>query len=200
MAISHQPPSFLYTGGLSAELQLKSLSPTSFFTSLTQLNCWQISQQLTLCQSQSYFTTGGLPPISLSLLQAPWDPRSEIPPPNNPCWNSPYVTSSLARRWVCLLWIAWPFIKCTFHAHSMSFCSTHTSSVSTGFEEQIMPILHILCYNGSLVTWMVVSLTTAKFNHLIFSMSGFASSYTANMFILMILYDFCLVPSKFYYI
>jgi hypothetical protein len=37
------------------------------------------------------------------------------------------------------------------------------SSVSTGFAEQIMPILHILRYNGSLATWMVVSLTTAKF-------------------------------------
>jgi hypothetical protein len=36
-----------------------------------------------------------------------------------------------------------------------------------------MPILHILRYNGSLVTWMVVSLTTAKFKPLIFSVSGF---------------------------
>jgi hypothetical protein len=37
---------------------------------------------------------------------------------------------------------------------------------------------------------MVVSLTTAKFKPLIFSMSGFALSYTVNVFILMILYDF----------
>jgi hypothetical protein len=49
----------------------------------------------------------------------------------------------------------------------------------------------ILCYNGSLVTWTVVSLTTAKFKPLIFSVFGFALSYTANMFILVILYDFC---------
>jgi hypothetical protein len=55
-----------------------------------------------------------------------------------------------------------------------------------------MPILSIFCYNGSLVTWTVVSLATAKFNPLIFSLSGFALSYTANMFILMTLYDFCL--------
>jgi hypothetical protein len=44
----------------------------------------------------------------------------------------------------------------------------HKSSVSTGFAGQIMPILHILCCNGSLVTWTVVSLTTAKFKPLIF--------------------------------
>jgi hypothetical protein len=45
-----------------------------------------------------------------------------------------------------------------------SFCTTRKSSVSTGFAEQIMPVLHILCYNGSLVTWTVVSLTSAKFD------------------------------------
>jgi hypothetical protein len=41
--------------------------------------------------------------------------------------------------------------------------------VSTGVAEQIMPVLHILCCNGCLVTWTVVSLTTAKFKPLIFS-------------------------------
>jgi hypothetical protein len=62
-----------------------------------------------------------------------------------------------------------------------SFCTTHKSSVSPGFAKQIMPILRILCYNGSLVTWMVASLTTSKFKPLIFSMSGFTFSYTANV-------------------
>jgi hypothetical protein len=52
----------------------------------------------------------------------------------------------------------------------------------------------------NLVTWTVVSLTTAKFNPLIFSTSGFTLSYTANMFIIMILYDFCLFTAQFYYI
>jgi hypothetical protein len=33
-------------------------------------------------QSQSYFTNGGLPPISLSWRQAPWDPRPETFSPN----------------------------------------------------------------------------------------------------------------------
>jgi hypothetical protein len=31
----------------------------------------------------------------------------------NPCGNSPYVTSSLMRGWVCLLWICLAFVKCT---------------------------------------------------------------------------------------
>jgi hypothetical protein len=75
------------------------------------------------------------------------------------------------------------------------FCATYKSSVSTGFTEQIMHILRILCYNGSLVIWTVVGLIIAKFKPLIFSMSGFTLSYTANMFILMILYDFNLFPA-----
>jgi hypothetical protein len=72
-----------------------------------------------------------------------------------------------------------------------SLCTIRKSSVSTGFAEQIMPILRVLCYNGSLVSWTVATLTTAKFEPLLFSMSGFTLSYAANMFILMILYDFC---------
>jgi hypothetical protein len=63
-----------------------------------------------------------------------------------------------------------------------------------------MYILRILCYNGSFVSWTVLSLTTAKFKPLIFSMSPFTVSYTMNVFILMILYDFCLFPAQFYYI
>jgi hypothetical protein len=42
------------------------------------------------------------------------------------------------------------------------------SSVGPGFAKQIMPILRILCYNGNLVTWTVVSLITAKFKPLFF--------------------------------
>jgi hypothetical protein len=65
-----------------------------------------------------------------------------------------------------------------------------------------MLILRILCYNGSLFTWTVVSLTTAKFKPHMFPMSGlaFPYSYSTNMFILMILYDFCLSPAQFCHI
>jgi hypothetical protein len=81
-----------------------------------------------------------------------------------------------------------------------SFCSISKSSFSPGFAKQIMPILRILCYNSSLVTWTVVSLTTAKLKPPIFSMSSFAFSYNVNMFIFMILCDFCLLPAQFCYI
>jgi hypothetical protein len=37
----------------------------------------------------------------------------------NPCIHSPHVTSSLTRRWVCLLWICFSFVKCTYHKYSM---------------------------------------------------------------------------------
>jgi hypothetical protein len=56
-----------------------------------------------LRQSQSYFTTGGLPPISLSWRQAPWDSRPAIFFQLNTCGHSPHVTSSLTRGWVCHL-------------------------------------------------------------------------------------------------
>jgi hypothetical protein len=91
----------------------------------------------------------------------------------NFCVNRPSVTSSLRRRWVCLLWIFLAFRQVYLpHIYSMllkfsSFCTIHKSSVSTGVTEQIMPILRILCYNGSLVTWTVVGLTTAMFKPLI---------------------------------
>jgi hypothetical protein len=46
----------------------------------------------------------------------------------------------------------------------------------------------------------VTSLTTAKFKPLILSMLGFALSYTVNVFILMILYDFYLLAAQFCYV
>jgi hypothetical protein len=58
-----------------------------------------------------------------------------------------------------------------------------------------MPILRILCYNSSLVTWRDVSLAAAIFKPLIFSIYGFALSYAANMFIFIALYDLCLLSA-----
>jgi hypothetical protein len=52
--------------------------------------------------SQSRFTTGGLPPVSSFWLQAPWDSRPVIFFLQlNTCCQSPYVTSSLTRGWLC---------------------------------------------------------------------------------------------------
>jgi hypothetical protein len=53
--------------------------------------------------SQDYFTTGGLPPISSSWRQAPWDSRLAIFFQLNHCGFGPYVTFSLTRGWVCRL-------------------------------------------------------------------------------------------------
>jgi hypothetical protein len=59
---------------------------------------------MSLLQSQSYFTTGGLPPVSSSWLQAPWDSwHSNFIFELSTCGYSPYVTFSLTRRWACLL-------------------------------------------------------------------------------------------------
>jgi hypothetical protein len=52
-------------------------------------------------QSQIYFTTGDLPPIISSWLQAPWGSRPQIFFLQlNSCGHGPYVTPSLPRRWV----------------------------------------------------------------------------------------------------
>jgi hypothetical protein len=56
------------------------------------------------------------------------------------------------------------------------------------------PILGSSGYNGSQVTWTVVRLTAAKLKPLVFSFPGFALSNIANICILMILNDFCLLP------
>jgi hypothetical protein len=37
----------------------------------------------------------------------------------NPCTHSPYVTSSLMRGWVCLLWIGFTFVKFMDHTYSI---------------------------------------------------------------------------------
>jgi hypothetical protein len=162
-------------------------------------------KQQSQIKSQIYFTTGGLPPISSDRCQDHWDPRPETVFQLNHCGHSPYVTSSLTRRWVCFLWICLAFRQ-THVSHiqhvieNSSFCTISKSSFSTGFGEQIISSLHIVCYNGSLFNWTAVSFTAAKVKPLIFSVSGFALSYTTTMFILMILYDFCLLPAQFCYV
>jgi hypothetical protein len=56
----------------------------------------------------------------------------------NRCRNSPYVTSSLTRRWVCLLWTCLAFrqmyVSHILHViENSSFCTVHKASVSPGF-------------------------------------------------------------------
>jgi hypothetical protein len=53
-------------------------------------------------QSQSYFASGGLPPIG-SLGAKALEPHDQYFFQLNTCGYSPYVTSSLTRGWVCRL-------------------------------------------------------------------------------------------------
>jgi hypothetical protein len=112
--------------------------------------------------SQSYFKTDVLAPSPLRITT-----RDVFT--TGPCGNSPYVEDGLVSYEY-----TWPFVKCTYSTCSMLLkilavaLYTSQSSISSCFAKQIIPILRILCYNGSLATWTVVSLTTAKFKPLIF--------------------------------
>jgi hypothetical protein len=87
-------------------------------------NSWLLTtdsdfQLANFSQSQSYFTTGGLPAFNSS-----WPKPLEVHDQIfflqlNPCGHSPYVISSMARGWVCLLWIGFAFVKCTYRTYSM---------------------------------------------------------------------------------
>jgi hypothetical protein len=78
-------------------------------TALTRLSAWRKSQ------SQSYFTTGSLPPISSSWHQASWGSLQYFFFRLNPCGHSPYVTSSLTRVWFISYEYAWPCQVYTSH-------------------------------------------------------------------------------------
>jgi hypothetical protein len=106
-AISHQPFSLLLTGWLTADSCSKS----------KLLYDWQ-------------FTTNQFILVSSPLRLKPrifffnW----------TLCSNSPYVTSSLTRRWVVSYEYAWHFFKCKFHTYCMLLKSfpfaLHTSPLS----------------------------------------------------------------------
>jgi hypothetical protein len=62
--------------------------------------------------------------------------------------------------------------------------------IGTAYYALVTSSLH---YNDSLDTWTVVHMTASKFKPLIFPVSGFDLSNVANIFIFMILDDFCLL-------
>jgi hypothetical protein len=74
-------------------------------------------------QSQSYFTTGGLPPISSSWHQAPCDSRPKMffSLQLSPCGHGPYIIFSKTKGCVCLLWIGFAFVKYTYHIHTACY-------------------------------------------------------------------------------
>jgi hypothetical protein len=71
----------------------------SFLTFFEGVNCiiWWFC-------GQTYFMTGGLPPISFSWRHAPWDSRPIFFSQLNTCGHSSYVTSSLKRGVPRVLW------------------------------------------------------------------------------------------------
>jgi hypothetical protein len=94
---------------------------------------------------------------------------------NSACMRT-IITTALQRKYLqteLILWIRVVYI----------------SSVSSGFARKVMFILFSLCSSSSFVTLMVVNLAAPNFKTLIISVSAFALSYAANMFILMIGHD-----------
>jgi hypothetical protein len=166
-----------------------------------------ILSSTTYIQSQTYFTTGGLARISSSWLQVPWDSWPEFFFfffwKLNPCDHNLYITLPLSRGWV-LLWISLVFVQCTYRIYNKLLkilpFALFTSPPSIEVLEKRPCLLLILCCNGSLVSWTVVSLIAAKFKPFIFYISGVVLFYAANKFIPVILYDFCLLPTHFCYI
>jgi hypothetical protein len=92
-----------------------ALPGTRIFTSVFLARCFVLSVfhnlpysvylSASVSQSQSYFMTGTIPPISSSWRRAPWDSQQEFffSPKLNTCGHSPYITSSLVRGSVCHL-------------------------------------------------------------------------------------------------
>jgi len=92
------------------------------------------------------------------------------------------------------------YIYTDTHTHTCIQCFyIHARSVSPGIVLHIMPNFYTY---GSLDTWTIVCvcLTATKNEPFIFPALGFAFAYVSNIYIFMLLYDFCLLPAYFFYI
>jgi hypothetical protein len=74
------------------------------------------------------------------------------PPPQTPCGHSPYVTSSLTRIWVCLLCIAWPFVKCTYRTYHMLLKIIPFALQTSPLSGQALQIRTCLSYVSYVIT------------------------------------------------
>jgi hypothetical protein len=76
--------------------------------------------------------------------------------------------------WFVSFEYAWTSVKCTYCIYSIlpKIFPLHYTQALCQYRllKYIMIILHSLwiCYNGSLITWAIISLTTTKFKRLIF--------------------------------
>jgi hypothetical protein len=87
---------------ISLNYTLRKSHITSSLHHLT-INWLSWSQSQSQSQRHSYFTTGGLQPISSSWCQATWDSWPETFLQLNPCGQSPYVTSSDKKMGLSLM-------------------------------------------------------------------------------------------------
>jgi hypothetical protein len=132
-------------------LQLPIISLTSLLNYSLQTSTAYRSQS----QSQSYFTTGGLPSISSSWRQVleTHDQRFFIPAElfRSQSFCNILSDEKMGLSLVNTLRLCQVYVTQHHAIENSSYCTVYKSSVSPDFAKQIMPILRILCYNGSLV-------------------------------------------------
>jgi hypothetical protein len=113
-----QVPVFISRRNTVAQLYRQTLGSLTVTSNDSQGYGGVIRPQLK-SQSQSYFATGGLPPITSSWRQAPWDPRY-IYLFN---WTLAVIVFMQRRLWredgLVSYEYAWPFVKCMYHTYSM---------------------------------------------------------------------------------
>jgi hypothetical protein len=120
-------------------------------------------------QSQSYFTTVGLLPISSSWCQVPCDSSWAETFLQLISWgHSPYVTSSLTRRWICPYEYAWPFVKFTYRTYSILLkilpCALYTSPLSVQALQSRSCLSYVSYSTTAVGTWsfLVLARTAQK--------------------------------------
>jgi hypothetical protein len=81
-----------------------------------------------------------------------------------------------------------------FIRYSMYVYTTYTRPLSVQAQySRACSIISSSCYDSSLVIWTVVCLTVTKFKPLIFSVSGFALSNVANIYLSWLLLVACII-------
>jgi hypothetical protein len=155
-------------------------------------------------QSQSYFTTDGLPPISSPWCLDPWGSRQMIFLQLNLCGHSPYVTSSLIRGWVYLLLIGFAFVKCTYRTYSLLLKFLHLHYIQVLRQWRLWEAVH------TYLTYLMLQRQTSHLRGCKLDRCQIKASYIfyillrlalcSELFILMNLYDFCLLPAQLCYI
>jgi hypothetical protein len=73
----------------------------------------------------------------------------------------------------------------------------HARPVSPATVQQIMPTLYT---NGNLDTWKILCLIATKFEPFVFPVLGFYFVYVSDIYIIVSLYDFRLLPTYFCYV